>query len=218
MKTAKGFTAGMDTTARQLQTAGAGLNRFTAALAWVNEVTPKKLEDIHNRATQATVKTIRTCLAANYTASGLNRKTGDLYNASVTMANVISAGIANLDGTFSISGIYIRMGARFPKEVYASAGAFRYGGVRGKGMDVMKAANAQGVGHVLGRGGQRQRRKLKKSAARLAKFGEGTAAGVTYIKPRPPFFELLPDQIQQVATVYQYSFVRQVDALFRGKK
>jgi len=213
----KGFAPTLDVSIKQLDTQGAGLKKFTAALAWVDEVSPAKLEDIHNRATQATRSTIRSFLAINYTASGLNVKTGDLYRASVEMANVISAGITQADGTFTINGIYIRLGRGFNRHVYESAGAFRYGGVRGKGIDVMKAANRAGVGHVLGRGGQRQRRKLKKQAERLSKHGVNSAAGVTFIEPRPPFFQLLPDQIQRVATVYQTSFVRQVNVLFRSK-
>lgn len=184
--------------AKQLQSAG--LKRFESSLAWASQVTPSRLSDIHKRATQSTIKAIRMALAQNYTASGLGRETGDLYDASVKFANVISAGIVNSDGTFTIGGLYIRMGRGFNKHVYASAGAFRYGGVRGAV------------------GAKKQKKATRKSAERLSSRGVDTAAGVTYIKPRPPFFELLPDQVQRVADAYQTSFVKQVDAMFRSRQ
>lgn len=204
----KGNLAG---TAAQLTKASKSLSDFDAVLSHLADMNPKYLEQFHNRATKLVTPTIRSFLAVNYSSSGLAVKTGALYKYSVTLANIIAGGTRSTDG-FNIGSIFIKMGNNAPAHVYASAGVFRYGGVHGTRTAVLASASQLGVGSKLGLGGGKQRRRVKKSMSKLANHGVTTAAGVTYIKPRPPFFELTLSQVETVAEQYQAAFVRIANA------
>lgn len=202
---------------RDLTGKATALKQVGASLDWADRLNPSQLKYIHQQAAKAMQLSVRGFLAQNYVASGLKVRTGALYRASVSMARVIAGGFNNAGGGFTITAVYVKMAQGFDAEVYESAGVFRYGGVRAQRGSVMEAAGLLGVAHTQGKGGAKQKRRIKKDAAKMSKLGIDTAAGVTYIKPKPPFFQLLPEQVARVALVYQRTFVAEVNSMLTGR-
>lgn len=225
-----GWRGGLAASANDLKKASGGLSKFDAALDAVAQLNAKRFELFHDHATRKVLPLIRSMLAQNYAASGLGTapsnqknpkryKKGALYQYSVTLADVIALGSLNdIANTFTPGGIFIRMGRGADSHIYAAAGVFRYGGVHGTREAIMSEAGAHGVGSKLGMGGERQKRRIKKAAMRLAKHGVKTAAGVTYMQPRPPFFKLSYSQVMEISSAYQSAFVNIVNANLSAKK
>jgi hypothetical protein len=184
-------------------------------------VNPVIEQEIRQAVFAAVVPVIRSMLALNYTASGVGIKTGTLYRGTVSDATINFS----VDGNF----IEIRMpsGLTYGEgkgNVYSNAGAKKYGALYQERpmraiLDTVIGGADRGYGSQNGHAifgyrkqgllGAKAKQSVKKAVLKGAKLSnrQGKAAdaiktgNITVVPPKPPFFTLLPAQIQQLRWV-----------------
>lgn len=210
----------------KLQSASTALSQSedSKTLDWLATVDKSWLKQAMQRAAKKCHGLVKTFLAQNYAQSGLKKRTGVLYSATVN----------NVDVYVGSSGVIAKMRGNatdyrpptsrknrtdsIKPSVYAAAGVHKYGGVRTQ-TEVREILDTViGSDYGMGSGDKFGNRKFKQrhavirvgrigtigaKAKRTLKKKGAVGAGMTLLKAHPPFFTFTAAQQQSVRIAFR---------------
>lgn len=195
---------------------GGQLQRLQASLE-PYETLPAALRQIQRRVAIKLRPVIISVLAQAYTASGVGRISGDLWRATVEQVSV----------EIYSDAIVVRMPKGLAANVYARAGAFKFGSVTNK---VFKSTytdliTGETKSYKSGKGGlfgERAKRSLKaqvfKGVAKGKKTLSAANSGSVIVKaPKHGFFSL-DAGVERIEAAYQQFYQEEVTAHLRRRK
>jgi len=167
------------------------LSKLEAHFGSSREALKAAVKDIHKKAAESIVDTVRQKLRESYHRSGIKTTSekggGAMYNAV----------LAATTETYGAAGIRVSRGKGYAADVYARAGAFQFGSIRGS------------------KKGGRAKRKMKKN---MEAAGETRGKkGESYVKPKP-FFLLTSAQMTDVGNAYRARWNEEVNKIINKRR